>query len=425
VLRRATLILGVAAGLLLFSAAPASAVQPYPINFRTVDFSTGERDGLVIDNGALKLAASGLHRFDYVDPFSSVAILGQHVDGSGPYDYGTWTSPIYTFNTFAFNELVSSWNSKTSPGTWIQSEVRPQLNNGHWAKWYILGRWTYGDSDFHRTSVGGQGDADGFVAIDTFFTKDHPAVSYQLRLTLFRRSGSQAPVSVSRYSAVASNLTNQNPNFPSATTMNGQTVDLNVPKFSQETHHGEYPEFDNGGEAWCSPTSSAMVVRYWGAQYAPTAAETAWVGFADPEVDYTARFVYDYHYQGAGNWPFNTAYAAERGLVSDVTQLHNLREAEPFIKAGIPLVASVAWQPNKLDGASIKSTNGHLLVIGGFLGNGDVIAYDPASPTNADVRHVYNREQFERAWIPASGGIVYVDRPVGYATPSLTANNAN
>ena len=62
-----------------------------------------------------------------------------------------------------FNELVSSWNSKTSPGTWIQSEVRPRLDNGHWAKWYILGRWTYSDDDFHRTSVGGQGDADGFV----------------------------------------------------------------------------------------------------------------------------------------------------------------------------------------------------------------------------------------------------------------------
>ena len=95
-----------------------------------------------------------------------------------------------------------------------------------------------------------------------------------------------------------------------------------------------------------------------------------------------------------------------------MTQLHNLREAEPFIRAGIPLVASVAWQPNKLDGG-IKSTNGHLMVIGGFMGNGDVIAYDPASPDNPSVRHVYNREQFEKAWIPASGGIVYVDRPVG------------
>ncbi len=209
----------------------------------------------------------------------------------------------------------------------------------------------------------------------------------------------------------------------------GHPIDLEVTPFSQETHHGEYPEFDNGGEAWCSPTSTAMVVNYWtqvtGTQYAPTYGETSWVNptFADPEVDYTARYVYDYHYQGAGNWPFNTAYAAERGLVSDVTQLHNLREAEPFIRAGIPLVASVAWESNKLDGG-IKSTNGHLMVIGGFMGNGDVIAYDPASPDNAHVRHVYNREQFEKAWIPASGGIVYVDRPVDWPdVPDLTANN--
>src|SRR5439155_26737089 len=163
----------------------------------------------------------------------------------------------------------------------------------------------------------------------------------------------------------------------------GTTIDLGVPQYSQEIHHGEYPQYDNGGEAWCSPTSTAMVVGYWAAKtgrpYSPSAVETPCVNpaYADPWVDHTARYVCDHHYQGAGNWPFNTAYAAERGLVSDVTQLHNLLEAEPVIRARIPLVASVAWQPNKLEGADIKSTNGHLMVIGGFTGNGDVIAYDP------------------------------------------------
>ena len=155
--------------------------------------------------------------------------------------------------------------------------------------------------------------------------------------------------------------------------------------------------------------------------YAPSGTETSWVDplFADPWVDHTARYVFDYHYDGAGNWPFNTAYAAERGLVSDVTQLRNLREAEPFIKAGIPLVASIAFTSNKLDGA-IKSTNGHLVVIEGFTGDGSkVIVDDPASATDADVKHSYDREQFERAWIPASGGIVYVDRPPGWPTPPL------
>jgi hypothetical protein len=203
-------------------------------------------------------------------------------------------------------------------------------------------------------------------------------------------------------------------------------IELPVPAYSQNIHKGQYPEYDNGGEAWCSPTSTSMVVAYWGSQYQPTSAETAWVNpaYSDPWVDFTARAVFDYHYDGAGNWPFNTAYAASLGLVADVTQLHSLAEAEPFVKAGIPLVASINFTSNKLDGADIKSTNGHLVVIVGFTGDGHVIVDDPASPDDATVRHVYDREQFERAWVDGSGGIVYVDRPVGWKTPSLTANNS-
>ena len=427
-IRHAFVTVAAAWGLLLASAAPALAAQPYPVNFHTFDLASGTTSGVAYSGGALRLASKGLQTLGYTDPFVNFA--GDGVDGSGTYQYGTWTSGVLPL-AFPFNELVSSWNAKTPAGTWVQSEVRPQLDDGHWGKWYILGRWASGDSDFHRTSVGGQGDADGYVAIDTFFTKDHPAVAYRLRLTLLRRAGSSATPSVTRYSAVASNLTNQKDVFPSPTTMNGTTIDLGVPQYSQEIHHNEYPQFDGGGEAWCSPTSTAMVVGYWtqktGTQYAPTPAETSWVNpaFADPWVDFTARAVYDYHYQGAGNWPFNTAYAASRGLVSDVTQLHNLREAEPFIEAGIPLVASIAFTSNKLDGADIKSTNGHLAVIEGFTGDGSkVIVNDPASPDDSSVKHYYDREQFERAWIPASGGIVYVDRPTGWPTPSLTANNS-
>jgi hypothetical protein len=346
---------------------------------------------------------------------------GDGVDASGQYLSGTWTSGVT--NLFPFNELVSSWNATTPSGTWIQVEVQPQLDDGHWAKWYILGRWSSDDYSFHRTSVGGQGDADGFVSIDTFFAKDHPAVAYRLRATLYRKVGASAGPTLSRLSAIASNLTNQKMTFPSKTTMTGTAVDLGVPQYSQEIHHGDFPQYDNGGEAWCSPTSTSMVVAYWdalnpSAGYAPSSTELSGIPYDDPQVDYTARYVFDYHYDGAGNWPFNAAYAAGRGLVADVTQLHDLREAEGYIRAGIPLVASIAFTSNKLGGADIKSTNGHLAVIVGFTAGGkQVIVNDPASPTNAGVRHVYDREQFERAWIPASGGIVYVIRPAGRPMP--------
>ena len=430
-IKRALLTLIAAAGLSLAASAPAFAAQPYPLNFKTFAFGASDatRSGTALSGTSLTLASSGLGGpFAYADIFANYS--GDGVNGSGNYVYGTWTSGV-TNLSFGFNELVSSWNANTPDGTWIQVEVQPQIDDGHWAKWYILGQWSSSDSAFHRTSIGGQGDADGFVSIDTLFTKDHPAVAYRLRATLYRRVTSSTGPTLTRLSAVSSNLTNQKGSFPSSSTINA-AIDLGVPKYSQEIHHGDFPQYDNGGEAWCSPTSTAMVVSYWGSSYDPTSTEYAWVTAAlpspphqDPIVDYTARAVYDYHYNGAGNWPFNAAYAASRGLVADVTQLHNLREAEPFIKAGIPLVASVAWNSNKLDGG-IKSTNGHLLVIEGFTANGkQVIVNDPASDINAQVKHFYDREQFERAWIPASGGIVYVIRPAtGVTTPSLTANNS-
>jgi hypothetical protein len=128
--------------------------------------------------------------------------------------------------------------------------------------------------------VGGQGDADGFVAIDTFFAKDHPAVAYRLRLTLFKRDGSSVSPTVSRLSAIAMNLTNQKMTFPSRPTMTSED-DLHLPKYSQEIHHGDFPQYDNGGEAWCSPTSTSMVVSYrsqvTGTNYDPTPGEYSWV----------------------------------------------------------------------------------------------------------------------------------------------------
>ena len=94
---------------------------------------------------------------------------------------------------------------------------------------------------------------------------------------------------------------------------------------------------------------------------------------------------FDVHYDGAGNWPFNTAYAGGRGLDAFVTQLRGLNEAEQFIRAGIPLVASVAANPNKLTGFLLdKGTNGHLLVIVGFTASGNVVVNDPAATQQRD-----------------------------------------
>jgi len=92
-----------------------------------------------------------------------------------------------------------------------------------------------------------------------------------------------------------------------------------------------------------------------------------------------------------------------------VLQLGSLNDAERYIAAGIPLVASISHAPGALPGfLNNAGTNGHLLVIIGFTAAGDVVANDPAATSDATVRRVYGREAFERAWIGGSGGVVYL-----------------
>ena len=140
-------------------------------------------------------------------------------------------------------------------------------------------------------------------------------------------------------------------------------------------------------------------------------------GHTDPWVDYAARMTYDSDYEGTGNWAFNTAYAAPRVGKAFVTRLRSLREAEAFIAAGIPIVASISYGRGELTGSAVSSSNGHLLVIVGFTRSGDVVVNDPASTTRAGVRRTYDRGEFENAWLPTSGGTVYVIHDAAHPLP--------
>ena len=146
-------------------------------------------------------------------------------------------------------------------------------------------------------------------------------------------------------------------------------------------------------------------------------------GHVDPWVDHAARMTYDTGYSGTGNWPFNTAYAAGRAGHAFVTRLRSLREAEPFIVAGIPLVVSISFGSGRLSGAPISASNGHLVVVRGFTAAGDVLVNDPAAATRAGVRRTYDRGQFEDAWIPRSGGLAYVITDDAHPLPAGTHSN--
>lgn len=316
---------------------------------------------------------------------------------------------------FAFTRLVPSWEAETPEGTWITVEAQARRASGGETPWYSLGRWAFGDATVKRATVDGQRDADARVDTDTLLASV-PMSAYRLRVTLARNAGVSAAPVLRSVAAVAS--ADAGVRSAPASAHAGVARDLSVPQYSQEIHAGEYPEYDGGGEAWCSPTSTTMVLGFWGR--GPTPADVAWVdrSYRDPGVDHAARYTFDATYGGTGNWAFNTAYASQYGVRAFVTQLRSLAEAERFIAAGIPLVASINVPPGGLPGfLYAQGTNGHLLVIRGFTSSGDVIANDPAALSNAEVRRVYPRGAFERVWIGGSGGIVYVIHPADHALP--------
>ncbi|WP_327010419.1 C39 family peptidase [Dactylosporangium sp. NBC_01737] len=350
--------------------------------------------------------------------------IGRPAGTADGWEYATWTSPVQRIG-FGASELVASWNAATPAGTWLQVELEGTYTDGRATPRYVMGRWASGDQDIRRSSVDGQGDGVSSIWTDTFSVDDASAgvllQSYRLRVTLYRRPGTTAAPRVYLVGAMAS-LVPDRFTVPASAGHIAWGRELAVPRYSQNIHEGQYPEYDGGGEAWCSPTSTEMVVEYWG--HHPSAEDLAWVdpSYADPQVDHAARSTYDYTYEGAGNWPFNTAYAATYGLTGIVTRLHSLDEAERFIAAGIPVITSQSFLATELTGANY-STSGHLFVIVGFTATGDVIVNDPASSSNDAVRNVYSRAEFEQVWLrtkryrangtvaSGSGGIAYLIAP--------------
>ncbi len=327
------------------------------------------------------------------------------------WDTARWTSPWVTPG-FALTELVPSWQAKTPGRSAVRVLVRGRAADGRKSSWDNVALWAAKDVHVKRHSFKAQPDDLGRMNVDTWqSTSNDGLVSWQVRVDLLRRPGGRAAPRLSAVSGIASRLSTAS-SVKVSKVGNAAGKTLAVPGYSQMVHRGHYPAWGGGGEAWCSPTSVSMVLAYRRALPGPKAIKWIPATHADPVVDHAARSTYDYRYRGAGNWPFNTAYAATRGRPSVVTRFNSLRELEPYINSGTPVVVSVRFGRGELANAPISMTNGHLMVVVGFDASGNVVVNDPAAPTNATVRRTYDRSQFENVWIPASpsgsGGLAYV-----------------
>jgi len=383
------------------------------------DFRCGESDGVLPLPGPRLgvVIAEAAGTTSYADPY-----LGTTTE----YEYATWTSPARRLD-FGATQLTAHWNADTPKGTFLKVELLATMEDGHHDTW-VMGVWTLDDSELDRTSVNGQSNAYGEVDTDTWNAETgHVMRSYQLRLTLLRRPGSRATPRVWQIGATASAVPSRT-TVPATTPGPATGITLAVKPYAQNLHKGQYVEYGGGGEAWCSPTSTEMVVEFWGK--GPTSEQLSWVdpSYVDPSVDQAARYSYDYGYQGTGNWPFTCAYAASYGLDAMVVRLNSLTELETLIAAGFPVVTSQSF--TKAENGYYAS-DGHLWCVIGFTDTGDVIVNDPASNSDSDVYTVYPRRMFETVWLRTdytkadgtpgygSGGVAYLIKPHGRALPDV------
>ena len=362
------------------------------------ELSVAEQDGVTVG----KLAGEAGEVILASAPYTAYDGSGSYNGGS--YYWGWMTSPVYATAT-PFDTLVPSWEAATPAGTWIELEVRVR-SGGAWTPWFGMGVWAADTGSVARHSVNAQRGGAWQVLTDTLRGRGLAlADAYQYRLTLFTQQPGVSPL-VRGVSVAASDSQRHGENLGVVGT-GSWGWELEVPTRSEMVYEG-------GGEWWCSPASLSMVMAYWaGSTSAPE---------LDQPVPVVAAGTYDHAYRGWGNWPFNTAYASAYGLRATVSRFSSIDQVEWWIDAGIPVVASMAWDngygEQTLSGAPLQSSDGHLLVILGFDSSGNVIVNDPAGSDDSEVRRVYPRDEFARAWFSGSGGIVYLVYPVGWSTPS-------
>ncbi len=291
---------------------------------------------------------------------------------------GTLESPDLE-SPVPFDDLVGSFAADVPAGGEIELSAKV-LTAAGWSEWYSLGTQT--SEGF--SSAPPVEDAAAKLDVDQLKLKS-PATAARYRLK-FRVAGK--PVTLRSVSLALSN--GDAPALPPAPSTGPWTRALGVVPRSQGDAD---PALKHDV---CSPTSLAMVLEFWGDKKG---------------TDEVALAVRDRASQLFGNWPANAAYAAKSGFDARVARLESLTDLENEIAAGRPVVVSLTFGDGELPGAPIRKTGGHLIVVSGFDAAGDVIVDDPAGKGSGQVRRVYPRAAFHKAWRVNKRGLAYLVGP--------------
>lgn len=298
--------------------------------------------------------------------------------------------------TSGFDHLVLSWNATTPMGSSVRFFAQA-LVDGYWTNWYRLGIWNRGGCPQHRTSFKDQSDDYGTVDCD-ILKLNSMASAFKVKIELVSCDVKSYPtlrfLSVNVIDSAAWLV--DAPPYKEAWGM-----ELAVPELCQISVEG--------GDGWCSPTSTAMLLNYWADELNRPDLKSG--------VTQTAQAVHDEAWGGTGNWTFNTAHAGEYpGIRAYVTRFSSISQIERWIEKGVPVIVSLHY--SRLRKIVTEHEAGHLMVMRGFTPYGDPIFNDPWARTEngEKLRKIFPRQDLEDAWLGPKGswGTVYIIHPEGF-----------
>lgn len=314
----------------------------------------------------------------------------------------------------AFTEFFASWNVVTPPGTAFGCEVRvaqrePKRDGDEFddakevlveSPWLWLGDWgTLPELERITKFDGGRVDVDVLETSAVWRT-------WTLRLRAFRTNASSTePVRIERIDATIADrrVTHDAALLETARYWHSEHIGVMAMPEAPPNAVARIPvpfrsqraEADEIAGRICSPTSVAMVLAHRG---------------VDVPTRVVAERAYDRAHEMYGNWPRAVQTAFSYGVPGYLTRCATWSEAEWHLRAGIPLVISIAAKKGELTGAPYAQTNGHLLVLCGFDPYGDALVNDPAAKDAEHGVTKYARAELERCWM-GHGGVAYVLLP--------------
>jgi hypothetical protein len=287
---------------------------------------------------------------------------------------------------FPFNEILLCWNSSGDDSSGMSITLSVSEDNRFWYD-FPYQKWGYQPKDQTTTSADSSTKADiGYV--DTDILKLKKLMHYYKAAFNFYHYGS-APFFLDRISVCYSNTNADAAQFARFSPKQKELpiVSLVVPFMSQNS----LP--DSIANLTCSPTCLAMALNYYGFNYTAMEVSTA---------------AYDPYSKLYGNWPYNIEAAYELGIKKSWVARHNsFGELADELNRGRPVIISIDVPEGKLSGAPYNATGGgHLIVVRGFDGLGNVLVNDPAGNNLTEGMVAYDLNQLTAVWI-GHGGVAY------------------